>query len=478
MHVAIIGGGISGLSAGLGLARNGHRVTILERDPAPGDMNIEDAFGGWRRNGVPQIRQGHLVLGRAIDMLDQHAPDVLEALAEQGIVPPYNPMLVFLPEDQLEPGDEYLTPLPTRRIPFELTLRRVAEKETGLHIHSGVKVAGLAVSNGAGLPRVRGVGLADGTELSADFVIDAGGNKSPVQSWLVKGGASLPPAHKEDCGVTYFGRYFRAKGEAPDPWALIQSSGETDYLQYVVFPGDRGTYGVVFFVPSWDRGLRALRDASALGAAAALFPSIAPWAAPDFAEPLAPVDVTAGHDNVLRPFLADGLPAYLGSLPIGDALGTTDARLGWGLSFALTHGFAAADAISEYGTDPGDAALAYAESVIPELEGRIRYASANSRISIRRWRGEPLDPQDPDEEKAATMAGFTPDQFFSDVMMLRSMLRVANLTDPPDALFRNPEFLRKVSELAEARRGLAAAEVGPSRDELVRLLTAETARTG
>lgn len=474
MHVAIIGGGVAGLSAGLGLARNGHRVTILERDAAPGDADVEQAFEGWRRRGVPQIRQGHFVLGRAMDMLDRHAPDVVSALADRGIVPAYNPMLVLLSEDQLEPGDE-LTPMPTRRIPFELTLRRVTENEPGLEIRSGAKVVGLSTANVSGLPRVRGVGLADGAELQADFVLDAGGNKSPVQRWLREAGAQLVPAQKQDCGVTYFGRYFRAKGDPPDPWALMQSSGEAPYLQWVVFPGDGGTYGVVFFVPSWDRELRGLRDTSAWNAAAAAFPAIAPWVSEDFAEPLNPVDVTAGHDNVLRPFLRDGLPAYLGSLPVGDALGTTDARLGLGLSFALTHGFAAAAAISEHATDPGDAALAYAEAVVDELAGRVRFTSANSRISIRRWKGEPIEPQDPDEERAAVIAGFTPDLLFSDALILRSFFRFINLTDSPDVTFGNAELVRKVRAAIAEREDAPAPQLGPPRDELVRQLGAAPA---
>jgi hypothetical protein len=441
-------------------------------------MDGERAFKDWRRRGVPQIRQGHLVFGRAQDMLDRHAPDVLEALADQGIVPPYNPLLLVVSEDQLEPGDEYLRPLPTRRIPFELTLRRVAEKQPGLEIRSGVKVTGVMVDNGAALPRVRAVGLDDGTELRVDFVVDAGGNKSPVQRWMSQAGANLPPEQRQDSGVTYIGRYYRAKGDAPDPWAVMQASGMTEYLQYVVFPGDRGTYGVVFFVPSWDQELRALRSEQAYNAAAAMFPRIAPLVSEDTAEPINPVDVTASHNNVLRPFLADGLPTYLGSLPVGDALGTTDARLGLGLSFALTHGFAAAGAISDHPHDPGDAALAYASVVMDELEEFRRYASANSRVTIRNWRGEPQDPRDVDEERAVLWSNLSVDQLFSDVGVLRAVLRFLNIQDTPRVLFENRRFVQTAEALIAARNDVRADDLGPSRDELLHVIVGQAATVG
>jgi flavin-dependent dehydrogenase len=476
MDIAVIGAGPAGLSAAIGLARRGHHVTVLERDPAPDGSDHEEAYRGWQRRGVPQIRQGHVVLGRAVDMLTQHAPDVLDALAEEGIVPPYNPMLFLVRQDELEPGDEFLRPLPTRRIPFELTLRGVAEREPGIEIKSACKVAGVSTEIRGGLPRVRGVGLGDGSELKADFVVDAGGNKSPVQAWLRRAGANPPPEQTEESGVTYFGRYFRAKGEAPDPWAIVQGSGETEYMQYVVFPGDRGTYGIFLFAPSWDGELRAVRDTPAFMSAMGMFPSIAPLISEDFAEALGPgVGVTRGHDNVLRPFLADGLPAYLGSLPVGDALGTTDARLGWGLSFALTHGFAAATAIANHAGDPGDAALAYAGAVMEELEDRVRYASANSRINTRRWRSEPLDPRDPDEEKAAFVAGVTLNWLFTDPTLLRSFFRFANLNDSPAALFRNTEFVRKVTEMKAVAGRVSSAGSDPSRDELVARISKKAA---
>jgi 2-polyprenyl-6-methoxyphenol hydroxylase-like FAD-dependent oxidoreductase len=473
LHVAVLGGGPSGLAAALGIARRGHRVTVVERDPSPGDKDLDEAFSSWRRKGVPQIRQGHFIMGRAKEMLDLHAPDVIEALAQKGIVPAYNPMLMLVSEDELQPGDDHVL-TPTRRIPFELTLRRVAEAEPGVEFRSGVKVTGLSVQNGSGLPRVNAVGLDDGSAMETDFVIDAMGNHSPAHGWLRSLGIEIPDEETQDTGVTYYGRYFRAKAEAPDPWVLMQSSGRTEYLAYVVFPGDNGTYGVVFFIPSWDRELRALRTVSAWEAAAAQFPPIAPWVAEDVADALTPVDVTSGHNNVIRPFLVDGLPKYLGLVPVGDALGTVDPRLAWGISLGLTHGFAAAAAIDEHAGDPGDAMLAYAESVMNELEECHRFASAGSRLTIRMWKGEDTTPRNVDEERALTFANFSPEQLFADPVILRGAMRAGNLIDTPDVVFDNVEFVEKLRAV-QAASAPSAKGTSIERDELIRIAASQPA---
>jgi hypothetical protein len=182
------------------------------------------------------------------------------------------------------------------------------------------------------------------------------------------------------------------------------------------------------------------------------------------------VDVTAGHNNVLRPFLVDGIPTSLGCISVGDALGTTDARWAWGLSLAVTHGFAAAAAISEHGRDPGDVALAYHAAVMPELESCVDVASVGSRICIRRWKGEFTGPEGADEEREMLMGALTPDQIFADPVILRGFFRRVNLADAPTAVYQDTEFMTKLRALVEARGELSSPEFGPPRAELTRLL--------
>src|SRR3954447_21594376 len=62
MRVAVIGGGMAGLGTALALARDDHKVTILERDDTPMPDSPDDAFDHWERRGAPQVRHSHAFL--------------------------------------------------------------------------------------------------------------------------------------------------------------------------------------------------------------------------------------------------------------------------------------------------------------------------------------------------------------------------------------------------------------------------------
>ena len=80
MRIVVIGGGVAGLGAAHFLARDGHDVTVLERDATPLPATPAEAFAHWDRRGAPQVRHSHAFLARLRNLLRDRAPDLLAAL--------------------------------------------------------------------------------------------------------------------------------------------------------------------------------------------------------------------------------------------------------------------------------------------------------------------------------------------------------------------------------------------------------------
>ena len=81
MRVAIIGAGPAGLFTGAGLARRGHEVVAVERDPGPA------ADGSWPRRGVMQFHHAHAFRNQVTEALRQELPDALSRWVAAGAEP-------------------------------------------------------------------------------------------------------------------------------------------------------------------------------------------------------------------------------------------------------------------------------------------------------------------------------------------------------------------------------------------------------
>lgn len=83
-RIIVLGAGICGLAAGMLLSRDGHDVTILERDSAAVPGSPGQAWERWTRDAVTQFRQPHYLQSGGRIVLEEELPDVLAALATAG----------------------------------------------------------------------------------------------------------------------------------------------------------------------------------------------------------------------------------------------------------------------------------------------------------------------------------------------------------------------------------------------------------
>src|SRR5919199_4117131 len=219
-EIIVLGGGVGGLAAAILLARDGHDVTVLERDGAPVPDTLDGAWEAWERSGVTQFRQPHYLLPLGRTVLDEELPEVRDELVvlgacrfdALGLMPP------TIADRAPRPGDERFPTITARRPAIELAFARVAQDEPGVEVRRGVGAAALVAGRRDGVPHVAGVRTDAGDELHADLVIDATGRRSQLPRLLQAIGAAPPHEEAEDSGFIYYTRYFRARnGGLPPP---------------------------------------------------------------------------------------------------------------------------------------------------------------------------------------------------------------------------------------------------------------------
>jgi 2-polyprenyl-6-methoxyphenol hydroxylase-like FAD-dependent oxidoreductase len=464
-RAVVIGGSIAGLATGIGLARRGWTVTIVERDPTSPVDDGDGAFTAWHRPGVPQWQQGHSFAARARNLLVEHIPEVLDRLTDDGIET-LNLFRFMAPPEQWCDEDEAFGMLFTRRPGFELALRRTGEAEPGMDLLSPASAAGLIHDSSAyGVPRVCGVRLTSGDCLPADLVIDCSGRRTPVPAWLRDDLGIAVPEESQACDLVYYSRYLRLlPSSGLSMIGILGVGGELDGIGFAGFTGDHDTIGLVFTALPDDTEARLLRHTWAWDALAAAVPAMAPWVAPENSAPLHDPSLMANFSNVRRHLVVGGRPLASGLLLVGDALSTTNPQYGWGASMALTGAFAAVAAATE--ATPDDAVLAYEQAVGDEVDAVYQESAAADRWRTYRWRHQEIPAWDHDamERQSLIAEGLMPGARH-DPILGRAMLRRINLLDAPDATLDDA----MVRASAERSRSIIAAKpprrLGPSRRE-------------
>jgi pimeloyl-ACP methyl ester carboxylesterase/2-polyprenyl-6-methoxyphenol hydroxylase-like FAD-dependent oxidoreductase len=463
-EILVLGAGLNGLAMAMLLAKDGHRVTVLERDPAEPRGDNDELWESWERRGVNQFNQLHFMLPRWTATMSAELPEVVAELDGRGGTR-WNSVLRLSDEvtGGPRPGDERFDTVTARRPVLEAAVAAVAARTPGVTIRRGVRVSALLTSDGdAGVPHVTGVLTHDGDAVEADLVVDATGRRSQVAGMLEEAGARRPAEEREEAGFVYYARHFRSRdGRQPVPLGMLLQHFHG--FSMLTLPADKDTWGVGFVTSSRDQAARGLREVAAWERAMALLPDLAMWCD---GEPITDIQVLAGLEDCIRRFVVDGEPVATGLVAVGDAWACTNPSIGRGASIGLLHSVALRDVLREVPTSEPDRLVREFDEVTERTVApwyhatrafdRHRLAEIDADID-----GTPYQTPDP----AWAMATALYASALHDPETLRAQTTIGSmLATPPEAL-ADPGLFEKVIALgADAPR---YPESAPTHDDLV-----------
>lgn len=251
-RVVIVGAGIGGLATALALKNSGFEVTILERDPAPPDIQPESAFDAWDRPGVPQFRHAHILLARLQTTLRDHHPELLDELLAAGLqlstIEEVLPAARYPQERRADDGD--MLHLWGRRPTFEYVIRRHVGRLPNVRFIHSAKLVDVMTERTEDALYVRGVEFARDNRherLLADLVIDGAGKRSPLPELLRSRGARIQETTKPS-GFVYSCRHYKLENPTAAP-PREDGGGNLDYLGYATFYAEHGHYSLTFGCP-------------------------------------------------------------------------------------------------------------------------------------------------------------------------------------------------------------------------------------
>jgi 2-polyprenyl-6-methoxyphenol hydroxylase-like FAD-dependent oxidoreductase len=464
-RIVLVGGGIVGTCAAMMLAQDGHDVTVLERDAAP-PPPPDTAWDAWSRRGVNQFHMLHFFLPRFREVADAELPGLTDAMAAGGGLR-MNP-LAGIPDEVTggwRDGDERFDTVTARRPVGESVVATMAAATPGVTIRRGVGVAGVLTGAAAdGIVHVAGVRTEDGEEIPADLVVDAGGRRSAMPTWLREAGSPGPSEMIEDCGFVYYGRHFRsADGSIPFAFGgLLQPYGSVSIL---TLPADHGTWGVGVITSSKDGALRSLAETECWEKVVGSYPLVAHWID---AEPITDVKVMAKIEDRQRKYVVDGTPVATGVVALADAWACTNPSLGRGMSIGITHAAGLRSMLRDVPLDdPRAIALQWdavtnevAEPLFADTLAFDRHRLAEIEATIE---GRPYETDDPGWLLGRALEG----SIMKDPDLLRSFMEIVSLLESGANVLSRPGV---------AERALALADPtplpGPDRSQLLTLVGA------
>ena len=441
MDVSIVGAGPTGLFSAIALARRGHRVSVVDRDPGPA------ADGTWERKGVMQFHHPHGVRQQVPDCLEAEMPDVGRAVLAAGAEQ------IALPAEGARPAMK--VGLWCRRSTLERVLRAAAVAEPGVAFKRG-HADGVRQSGG----RVAAL-LVDGDELPADLVLNASGRSGKL------GTALRAPEGGADCGLAYVSRHYALlpgaePGPQNNPFGWMK---RWPGYMCAVFMGDSRTFSLLVVRLSRDRELVALRHEAAFEAVVRSVPGFGEWADPGRSRPITGVLPGGQLRNAYRGQLDEaGRVALPGLIHVGDAVCTTNPIAGRGLTTSLLQACRLLTLL-DADDDPASVAAAFdqwcEERIRPWFDDHMAWDVDEQR----QWAGEDVDLSRPLTSGHITAAAE------ADPSLMRVIGPFIAMEALPATLTAIEPRVRDI--YASGWRPEVPA--GPSREDLIELITPLTA---
>ena len=464
-RIVFVGGGIVGTCAAMMLANDGHDVTVLERDPTP-PPPPDTAWDEWDRRGVNQFRMLHFFLAKFREVADTELPGLTQAMIAAGALK-MNP-LVGIPDEMTggwRDGDSRFDTVTARRPVGESVVAAMGAATPGVTIRRGVSVAGVLTGAATdGIVHVTGVRTEDGEEIAADLVVDAGGRRSAMPTWMRDAGSPGPDEMIEDCGFVYYGRHFRsADGSIPPAFGgLVQPYGSVSVL---TLPADNGTWGVGVITSSKDAALRGMSEVVCWEKVVSAFPLVAHWID---AEPITDVKLMAKIEDRQRKYVVNGAPVATGVVALADAWACTNPSLGRGISIGIAHAAALRSMLRDVPLDDSRALALRWNDVTNEVVeplfadtlafDRHRLAEIDATIE-----GRPYETDDP----GWLLGQALENSITKDPDLLRGFMEIVSLVDRSVNVLSRPGVAERALELADP-----APLPGPDRAELLTLVGA------
>jgi 2-polyprenyl-6-methoxyphenol hydroxylase-like FAD-dependent oxidoreductase len=439
-HAIVVGAGIGGLAAAKALSSSFETVTVLERDALPS--------APIARSGTPQARQVHVLLRGGLDALIEFLPELATELERAGAVrvrvgsqgrlelPGFDP---FPPRDL---GFNYLSM--TRPL-LELVVRRQIERQSNIAPMSHCRVTQLLESpDGTAVTGVR-YDDADGggTELAADFVVDASSRGTLTLELLDRIGLPRPEERQIGIDLHYASAMFRIPSSAPLDWrAVLHRPSAQSGRGGLLVPVENDCWQVNL---SHMHGGTMPENVGNFIAFARTLRTPTIYAAIKDAMPVGPIYRFVFPCSARRRFEAlERFPDYL--LPLGDAICRFNPAAGQGMSVAaqevgvLRH-------LIEARASNADPLKGLARSFFAAVQDFLAapWATAESDFIFERTRG-----QCPNDFDARLNFNFALLRLASeDATVHQIMSEVIHLVKPFSAL-RDPQIVSRVTALMAA----------------------------